>query len=351
MKITKEYFGITPDGQEAQVFTLTNSNNMIAKITNYGGILLSLIVPDINGKLRDVVLGYDTIEKYFNNGTYFGAIIGRFANRIKDGKFSIEGVEYNLALNDNGINHLHGGNKGFNAVLWDAEIIENGLQLKYLSQDGEEGYPGNLKVKVTYSLSDDNELTIDYYGVSDKTTIINLTNHSYFNLEGHNSGNVLKQVAWINALYFTPADKNSIPTGELICVKETPMDFRLPISIGERIDTDYEQLNWAKGYDQNWKLDKTQRGIERIASLYSSESGIFMEVSTTLPGIQIYSGNYVGDYIDRLGKENAKYDNRSGICFETQYFPNSINIPEFESCVFNTNEEYHHITKFKFSTK
>lgn len=351
MVITQEYFGKTQNGQKAQIFTLTNANNMTAKITNYGAILLALIVPDINGNLVDVVLGYNTLEKYFNNGTYFGGIIGRVANRIKDGKFSLEGVEYNLALNDNGINHLHGGNKGFNSVLWDANITENGLELNYFSQDGEENYPGNLKVKIIYSLSDDNELKIDYYAVSDKTTIINLTNHSYFNVEGHNSGDILNQIVWINASYFTHADKNSIVTGELVCVDGTPMDFRTPTSIGERIDTDYEQLNWAKGYDQNWKLNKSQKGIEKIASLYSSKSGIFMEVSTTLPGIQIYSGNYVGDYIDRLGKENATYSNRSGICFETQYFPNAVNIPEFESCVFKSGEQYHHITSFKFSTK
>jgi aldose 1-epimerase len=323
---------------------------MTAKITNYGGILVSLWVPDKNGALKDVVLGYDTMEKYHNNDCYLGAIIGRFGNRIKEGKFSIDGVEYHVAIND-GENHLHGGIKGFNSVLWDAKITSEGLKLSYLSKDMEENYPGNLNVEVNYSLSEDNELKIEYKAISDKATPINLTNHSYFNLEGHQSGSILNQVVWLNSDSFTKTDKGSIPTGELVDVTGTPMDFRTPTVVGDRIDADYEQLNFAGGYDHNWKINRSKDGLEKAASIYSPNTGIMMEVSTTLPGIQLYAGNYLGGSVGKLGKDHAIYDKRSGICFETQYFPNCINIPEFESCVFAANEQYCHTTVFKFSVK
>lgn len=351
MKITKKDFGKIPDGKIAELFTLTNNNGMKVDISNYGGIIVSLFVSDKTGNLKDVVLGYNNIENYYNSNVYLGALIGRFANRIENGSFFINGVEYHVALNDNGINHLHGGEKGFNQKLCNAEITNNGLELSYLSKDGEENYPGNLFVKVTYSISDSNELILNYNAVSDKATIINLTNHSYFNLEGHNSGDILNQELWINASSFTQTDKYSIPTGRIISVLGTPMDFTHSKVIGERIYDDYEQLNIARGYDHNWKLNKIDKSVEVVASLYSHKTGIYMEVSTTLPGIQIYSGNYLDNSIDKIGKEGAIYSNHSGICFETQYFPNCMNVPQFENCVFGVNEIYHSTTIFKFSTK
>lgn len=351
MDIKKEVFGKTEDNREVLLFNLTNKNGMCAKIINYGGIIVSLFIPDKNGISKDVVLGYDNIENYYHNGTYFGALIGRCSNRIKSGKFFIDGAEYSVALNDNGINHLHGGNKGFDTKLWDYNITQQGLELSYLSKDGEENYPGNLDVKVIYSITDNNELKVDYYAVSDKSTIINLTNHSYFNLDGHETGSILDQKLWINSNYFTATDNGSIPTGELVNVKDTPMDFNIPTPIGERIDEKYEQLNLAGGYDHNWKVNRDSDKLEKVASLYSEKTGIFMEVSTTLPGIQIYAGNYLGGHVNKLGKNNAVYDKRAGVCFETQYFPNAINIPTFESCIFKKGEEYHHTTIFKFSIK
>ena len=350
MIITKQSFGMAADGTPAELFTLSNKNGMQAKITNYGGILVSLLVPDKNNNLIDIVLGYDNIEKYHNNNVYLGALIGRCANRIGDANFFIEGKEYNVALND-GKNHLHGGNKGFDTKVWDAEITEKGLKLSYFSADGEENYPGNLKTSVIYALTDNNELILEYNAVSDKTTIINLTNHSYFNLNGHNSGTILDQELWLNSVNFTPADKGSIPTGEIKSVKGTPMDFTVPMVIGARIDDNYEQLNFAGGYDHNWQINRQGNGLEKAASLYSAKTGIFMEVSTTLPGIQIYAGNYLANAVQKLGKENAVYDKRTGICFETQYFPNAVNTPNFESCVFKAGQTFSHTTIFTFSTK
>ncbi len=350
MFITQTSFGKTSDGKDAELFTISNKNGVQAKITNYGGILVSLLVPDKNQNLVDVVLGYDNIEKYYNNSVYLGALIGRCANRIGNGNFFIDGKEYNVALND-GKNHLHGGNNGFNSKLWNTEITDKGLNLSYFSPDGEENYPGNLNVSVIYALTDDNELVLEYKAVSDKTTVINLTNHSYFNLNGHNSGTILDQELWLNSINFTPADEGSIPTGEILSVKGTPMDFTIPMTIGARIDDNYEQLNFAGGYDHNWEINHKSNGLEKAASLYSSKTGIFMEVSTTLPGIQIYAGNYLANAVDKLGKENAVYDKRSGICFESQYFPNAVNIPNFKSCVFKAGETFNHTTVFKFSTK
>jgi len=350
MLITKEPFGKTADESPAELFTLTNKNGMKVKITNYGGIIVSILVPDKNNKPTDIVLGYDNIEKYHKNNVYLGALIGRCANRIANSNFYIEGKEYNVAPND-GRNHLHGGIKGFDQKLWDSEITEKGLKLTAFSPDGEENYPGNLNVSVIYALTDNNELVLEYNAVSDKTTIINLTNHSYFNLNGHNNGTVLNQQLWLNSIRFTPADKESIPTGEIKSVKGTPMDFTVPMEIGARIDDDYEQLNFAGGYDHNWEINRFSNGLEEAASLYSPKTGIFMKVLTTLPGIQIYTGNYLANAIDKLGKGNAVYSKRTGICFETQYFPNAVNTYNFESCVFEAGKNFNHTTVFKFDVK
>lgn len=345
--MVKDYFGKTKNGESAEIYTLTNKTGMCVKITNYGGIVVSILVNDRFGNLKDVVLGYDSVEKYCCNGPYFGAIVGRFCNRIAEGKFSIGNKQYQLAIN-NGSNHLHGGNIGFSRVLWNANVIDNSIELTYMSADGEENYPGNLKVKVIYTLSDENELKLDYYAVADSATPINLTNHSYFNLNGHNSGNILNHQLWINADSYTETDNKSIPTGNILNVKGTPMDFLQPTEIGKRIDDDYEQLQFANGYDHNWSLNKIDDGLQKASSLYCKESGILLEVYTTLPGMQIYTGNYLDDYSDILGKENTVYHSRYGICFESQYFPNCVNIPQFESCIFDANKEYRHTTVFKF---
>lgn len=349
MSITKKFYGKTDSGAEVNIYTLTNSKGMKAEIINYGGIVVSLKVPDRQGQIEDVVLGHDKLEEYFVNKPYFGAIIGRFANRIENGNFEINGIEYKIAKND-GENHLHGGMIGFDKVVWDAEIVEKegipALELVYLSKDGEEGYPGNLRVKVTYSLTEDNALKIDYYGISDKDTVINLTNHSYFNLSGQGSGDILNHQVMINGDSFTVNDQYSIPTGEIRNVKGTPMDLTKLTKVGENIDIDYEQLVYGKGYDHNWVLSKEGNSCEKAAEVYDSKSGRVMEVYTTKPGIQFYSGNFIE--ASEVGKGGASYDKRGGLCLETQYFPNSIKHKHFPSPILRAGEEYKHCTIYKF---
>jgi aldose 1-epimerase len=352
MSLTKEYYGKTKEGISVDVFTLTNSKGMSAEITNYGGIVVSLKVPDKNGQFEDVVLGHDKLEEYFSNSPYFGAIIGRFANRIEDGIFELNGKEYKVAKND-GENHLHGGIVGFDKVVWCAENIEGNdkeeLELTYLSKDGEEGYPGNLKIRVTYTLTEDNSLKIDYYAVSDKDTVVNLTNHSYFNLAGHDSGDILNHQVMINADNFTVNDQYSIPTGEIRVVKGTPMDFTEPTMVGENINSDYEQIVFGKGYDHNWILNKSGEECEKAAEVYEINTGRVMEVYTTKPGIQLYTGNFLDG--SQFGKGGVRYNQRNGLCLETQYFPNSIKHKHFPSPVLKAGEEYRHCTIYKFLTK
>jgi aldose 1-epimerase len=347
MSIEKKIFGKTLEGNEAYIYTLTNSNGMSADITNFGGIILSLKVPDKEGKLDDVVLNYDKLERFFKRGPYFGAIIGRYANRIENASFELNGVKYELYKND-GENTLHGGLKGFDKVLWEAKPIEerNALELTYLSVDGEEGFPGNLSVKVTYTLTEDNSVKIDYNAVSDKDTVINLTNHSYFNLSGHASGNILKHKVMINADSFTPNDEYSIPTGEIKSVKGTPMDFTEFKEVGRDIKEEYDQLVYGHGYDHNWVLNVSGEKPEKAAEVIDERSGMVLEVYTTQPGVQFYSGNFL-DGSER-GKDNVVYKRRSGFCLETQNFPNSINIKHFPSPMLKAGEEYKHITIYKF---
>ncbi|MBL4936229.1 galactose mutarotase [Clostridium sp. YIM B02515] len=348
MSIEKKAFGKTLEGNEAYIYTLTNSNGMSADITNFGGIILSLKVPDKEGKLDDVVLNYNKLEMFFNRGPYFGAIIGRYANRIENASFELNGIKHELYKND-GENTLHGGLKGFDKVLWDAKPIEekNALELTYLSTDGEEGFPGNLSVKVTYTLTEDNAVKIDYNAVSDKDTLINLTNHSYFNLSGHASGNILKHKVMINADSFTPNDEYSIPTGEIMSVKGTPMDFTEFKEVGIDIKEEYDQLVYGHGYDHNWVLKVSGKTPEKAAEVIDENSGRVLEVYTTKPGIQFYAGNYLDD--SEIAKDGIKYRNFSGLCLETQYFPNSIKHKHFPSPILKAGEEYKHTTIYKFS--
>lgn len=350
MKIKKRPFGMV-DGKPVDLFVLENSNHLEMKVTNYGGIVVSLVVPDRDGNMDDIVLGYNQLEAYVKHNPYFGAIIGRYGNRIGNAQFTLEGQKYTLAKNE-GENNLHGGIKGFDKVVWDAKPVMDddyvGLILKYLSKDGEEGFPGNLDVTVRYILNNDNEFRIDYRATTDKTTIVNLTNHSYFNLAGEGSGDILGHEVVINADRFTPVDETLIPTGELAPVEGTPMDFRIPAAIGARIDADYEQLKIGKGYDHNFVLNKDQEGAMTLAATaYEPASGRFMEVFTTEPGMQFYTGNFLNGMIGKSGKP---YNFRNAFCFETQHFPDSPNKPEFPSVVLRPGEEYKTTTIYKFST-
>ncbi len=351
-KVTKEGFGKTPDGQDADIYTLTNSGGAEVKITNYGGIVTSLRVPDRNGKLDDIVLGFDNLDAYLKGHPYFGAIIGRYGNRIAKGRFTLHGVEYKLAVN-NGENHLHGGTKGFDKVVWNAKPrkVANGaaLELTYLNKDGEEGYPGNLSVKVVYTLTNANELKIDYSATTDKDTVVNLTHHSYFNLAGQGNGDILNHRLFVNAARFTPTDAGSIPTGELRSVRGTPFDFTRATTIGARINQDYEQLRLGKGYDHNFVLNGKIGTLRRVARVSESTSGRAMEVWTTEPGMQLYSGNFLDGTL--TGKDGKVYQQRYGFCLETQHYPDSPNKPKFPTTVLRKGDRYHTITIYKFSLK
>jgi aldose 1-epimerase len=352
MKIHKESFGEF-DGKKVDIYTLTNANQVEIKISNYGGIVTSIKLPDKNGKFDDVALGYNNLQGYIRNNPYFGCIVGRYGNRIGKAKFTLEGDEFTLVKND-GENNLHGGSKGFDKVLWNAEPItgEDSLSLKltYLSKDGEEGFPGNLKVTVTYTLTNDNSFCIDYLATTDKTTVINLTNHTYWNFAGEGSGDILKHELMLNADYFTPVDQGLITTGEIRAVENTPMDFRNPTAIGDRIEADYEQLKFGKGYDHNWVLNLEEDAEPNLAAtVYEPVSGRFMEVFTTEPGIQFYSGNFLDASI--TGKSGKAYGLRNGFCLETQHFPDSPNKPEFPSVVLKPGEIYKTTTIHKFSVR
>ena len=345
MSIEKEAFGKTTDGKNVDLYTLTNANGLKAKITNYGGIVTSLQVPDRNGNLADIVLGYDTLDKYIKASPYFGAIVGRYGNRIAKGKFTLNNFEYTLATND-GENHLHGGIKGFDKVIWNAETIEedNGpaVKLTYLSKDGEEGYPGNLNCTVIYTLTNDDEFKISYEAETDKPTVLNLTHHGYFNLAGHNSGDILGHELMLNANHFTPVDEGLIPTSEIKSVKDTPMNFTKPMPIGSRI------AEVKGGYDHNYVLNKSDDSLTLAASVYEPKTGRVMEIFTTEPGIQFYSGNFLDG--SNKGK-GAVYNKHNGFCLETQHFPDSPNKPNFPSVVLKPGEKYTHLTVHKFSVR
>lgn len=349
--ITAEEFGALPNGQKAQIYTLVNQQGLVAKITDYGAKLVSLEAPDRNGKPADVILGYETLDQYLKGDQYFGATVGRYANRIAKGKFTLEGKEYQLALN-NGVNHLHGGPKGYQSVIWRSEIIDQegypALKFTYHSPDGDEGYPGNLDIEVIYTWKTDNCLNIDYKATTDQTTIVNLTHHSLFNLKGAGNGDILGHVLTINANEFTPVDSTLITTGEIRTVTNTPMDFTTPHPVGERIESDYEQIIKGKGYDHNWVLNKNANELTVAAELYEPESGRVMKVLTTEPGIQFYSGNFLDG--SQIGKGNLPYNFRYGLALETQHYPDSPNHPEFPSVVLKKGEVYKQTTAYCFST-
>lgn len=345
--IQVENFGTMPDGKAVNMYTLTNKNGVEMKVINYGGIIVSLKVPDKNGELGDVVLGYDSLAQYLKSNPYFGALIGRYGNRIAKGKFNLDGKEFKLPVN-NGENHLHGG-EGFDKVFWNIEVADDSssLKLSYNSADGEQGYPGNLSVVVNYVLSDSNELKIEYKATTDKKTIVNLTQHSYFNLAGSKATTILDHTLQIDADHFLPVDKTLIPTGVLHKVSGTPFDFLNPQRIGDRIDQRDEQLIFGLGYDHCWALNKYEgTSLRKVATLFEPISGRKMEVYTTEPGIQFYSGNFLDGTL--TGKNGMVYQYRSGLCLETQHYPDSPNKPEFPSTVLNPGEAYQSTTVYKF---
>lgn len=349
MSIIREKINKIMNDKEIYIYTLNNSNGLSAKIMNYGGVILSLNTPDRNGKINDVVLGFGDIDDYQTSTTYFGALIGRCANRLQDAQITVDGTTYNLAKND-GNNHLHGGNRGFDKQVWDSEIKKDDLgeylKLTYLSKDGEENYPGNLKVTVNYRLNDDNELVIEYKANSDKNTVINLTNHSYFNLAGHDSGDILNHKLKIYGDKITTADEQSIPRGEIRNIKGTPMDFTDFRVVGESIDADYDQLNNGRGYDHNWIIDGEEGKLNMVAEVVEESCGRKMDVYSTMPGVQFYSGNFLEG---QKGKDGAVYARRAGLCLETQYYPNALANPEFPSTILKAGEEYNHTTIYKFT--
>ena len=340
------------DTATTEIYTLANSKGSEARIMTYGGTLVSLKVPDKNGKFSDIVLGYDSLADYQKATAYFGALIGRYGNRIGKGTFSIDGKEYKLAIN-NGVNHLHGGLKGFDKVVWTASpsFQADGahLELTYLSRDGEEGYPGNLNVKVEYVLTENNELKIEYSATTDKPTVVSLTHHSYFNLAGAGQGTILDHQLTLNADRFTPTDSGSIPTGELRSVKGTPFDFTKATAIGSRIEQIDEQLKFGNGYDHNFALNKNGESLSLAATVYESTSGRVLELFTTEPAVQFYTGNFLDGSIK--GKSGQNYPRRSGFCLEAQHFPDSPNRPKFPSTVLRPGKTYRQTTIYKFSVR
>lgn len=350
MAISKQFFGILPNQVSVDLFTLTNKYDMQVKITNYGGIVTSIQVPDKKGVLGEVNLGFDNLMDYLQETQpYFGAIIGRFGNRIANGKFTIDGQAYTVAKNS-ASNHLHGGNKGFDKVIWQAEMMEKrnsaSLVLTYLSPDGEEGYPGNLACKITYTLTDKNELQIDYQATTDKPTVLNLTNHCYFNLKDSGATTCLNHELGIFADAFTPINKNTLPTGKIKSVKQTPFNFLNPKKIGAQIEDNNLQLKIGNGYDHNFVL-KTGTGLKKAAKVIERESGRILEVFTTEPGVQFYTANWLDSNL--IGHQNIAYQKHSAFCLETQHFPDSPNQPHFPSTVLRPDELFQSTTVYKFS--
>jgi aldose 1-epimerase len=350
--ITKQSFGKTEAGENIDIYTLRNIHGVEAKITNYGGIVVSLKVPDKNGKSDDVVLGFNELNGYLKPGPYFGALIGRYGNRIAKGRFTLNGVEYKLAVN-NGENHLHGGIKGFDKVIWAGNELKMktgpALVLDYISNDGEEGYPGNLTVRVIYTLTNNNELKIEYSATTDKDTVINLTHHSYFNLAGEGNGDILNTRVTINANRFVPTDAGSIPLGELRKVSGTPFDFLTAHAIGERINQDNEQIKFGSGYDHTWVINGRPGMMRLAATAYEPTSGRVMQVWTTEPGMQFYTGNFLDGTL--TGKAGKLYPRRSGFCFETQHYPDSPNQPSFPTTTLKKGATYKSTTIYKFSSR
>jgi aldose 1-epimerase len=349
--VKKEAFGTTPDGKAVELYTLTNTHGIQVRVMTYGGIIVSIQTPDKKGRFADITLGFDTLAGYLAKNFYFGALVGRYGNRIGNAKFTLDGKEYTLAKN-NGPNTLHGGLKGFDKVVWEAQSFQKsaevGVILKYTSSDGEEGYPGTLHVTVTYTLNDKNEFSIDYQATTDKATPINLTNHTYFNLAGEGSGSILGEELMLNADHFTPVDATLIPTGKIASVKGTPFDFTQPTPIGARINDKYEQMVFGGGYDHNFVINRQGPGMVLAARVYDPTSGRVLEVDTTEPGVQFYTGNFLDG---TPGKHGHIYKARDAYCLETQHYPDSPNKPGFPSTILKPGQTYHSTTVWRFSTR
>jgi len=354
MAVKMDSFGKNPYGEDVERFTLTNANGLKVCIMNHGATLLSLETPDKSGAMADIVLGFETAAEYGPDTPYFGAAIGRFGNRIAHGKFSLDGKKVQLALNGDGIHSLHGGDRGFDKRIWTAEALEseNAVRMIYCSPDAEENYPGNLTTTITYTLTDHNELKIDYAATTDQATPVNLTNHSYFNLAGHNAGCHGKQILTINADRFVATDGTGNPLGEFRSVEDTPMDFRTPAPIGQRINADYDQLQQGNspGYDHNYCINQNVEGkLTFAACVEDPHSGRVMEVYTTEPGVQFYAGNFL-DGTDR-GKDGCLYAHRGGFCLETQHYPDSPNRPDFPNTILRPGETFSSQTLYVFSKR
>lgn len=351
MAVAKEGFGKMPDKTEVYKYTLTNRNGVSASFITLGGVWVSMVVPDKDGRMADVVLGYDDLESYRRNPAHLGAPIGRNANRIGGAVITIGGRDYKLAAND-GPNNLHSGPDLYHSRVWDCKAFETekGSRLDFFleSPDGDQGYPGNARITVSYTLTDDNSLVLDYHMVSDKDTVANFTNHSYFNLAGHDSGDVMEQQVWLNASRYTPADQQSIPTGDIAPVAGTPMDFTVMKPIGRDIEADYEALIFGHGYDHNWVLDHKPGELALAARAMDPASGRVLEAYTDLPGMQFYTANFLKDEI--AGKGGAHYGRRHAFCFETQYYPDAVHKPQFDSPVLKAGEAYKTTTVYKFLT-
>jgi aldose 1-epimerase len=345
-------FGTTPDGKAVEVYTLTNARGMQVRAISYGAIVQAIRVPDRKGRMGDVVLGYDSLPGYLTESPYFGAVVGRYANRIARGRFTLEGRTYRLATN-NGPNHLHGGLKGYDKVVWRARSFQRadgaGVRFEYTSPDGEEGYPGTVRVSVEYVLTPENTLLVDYHATTEKPTPLNLSQHSYFNLAGEGSGDILKHVLTIHAHRYTPVDSTLIPTGELASVAGTPFDFRKPTAVGARIGQADPQLRYGKGYDHNFVLSRKGAGLFHAVHVLDPSSGRTLDISTTEPGLQFYSGNFLDGTI--TGKGGHVYGHRTAIVLETQHFPDSPNQPRFPSTILRPGEEYRSRTIFAFGVE
>ena len=352
-RLSSYSFGTLSDGREVNAFVLKNARGMSVQILDLGGVIASIKVPDSSGNFADVTTGFDYPQPYLDGAGYMGAIVGRYANRISGGKFSIDGIDYSLAKN-NGDNAIHGGLVGFDKKIWDVEFLvslhDSKLKLSTFSPDGEEGYPGRVEVSVTYTLNDQNQLTIDYSATSDKATIINLTNHAYFNLDGHQAGSILEHEVMLNANHFTPIDESSIPTGVILDVAGTPLDFRQRKAIGLEIESEDQQMNFGSGYDHNFVINHSESGsVSLAAEVYSPNSGRVMKVYTDQPGIQFYTGNFLNGKL--VGKEGAVYGRRSAFCLETQHFPDSPNKPMFPSTILQPGDQFASRTIFEFLTE
>lgn len=346
MGIAKESFGTTKDGKEVYAFVLENAKGMKARVINFGAILVNLYVPDAKGNIEDVVLGFDNLEGYYGNGSFFGATIGPNANRIGNAKFEINGKTYQVDVND-GPNNLHSHIElAYHKRVWDAAINnDNSVTFSLEAQDGDMGFPGNKKISVTYSLSDDNELKLAYHATSDVDTLINMTNHTYFNLSGHKAGKIEDHILTLHASNYTPVVPGAIPTGEIASVAGTPMDFTTAKPVGQDINSDFEQLKLTFGYDHNWVIDNADGTLREIAVLEDPKSGRKMKTFTTLPGVQFYAGNCISK---ENGKDGAVYEPRTGMCLETQYYPDAINKPQFPSAVFGPDRVYDAVTVYQF---